>query len=588
VSIAGLRRAASVLAVGVPLLAVGCVSLGGAPEEEPPPRVIRPEAPADYDFLVGRQFELDGQLEDASAAYSRALAKDPDSVYLLQRLAELAARQGHYDEALAYAERAHALDPEDRPTRLFLGTLYRVRRDPAAAEAVLRDPGGEPFDDDAALLLFSIYVEGNRMPEALELARWLVKTDPNGVRGYLALAGVLDKLGRGEEAEKALRQALQVQPGNLSVYGAIARIRQERGDREGEIAVYQEVLAIHPHHHATLVALSDAQLATGNRQATIATLERVIRDHPDDLRSMLRLGFLEYESDHYDKAVARFEKALAANPKQVEIAYYLGLVRVRARDEAGAIEAFEQVPPENDRYAEARAQIAGILERRGDLGGALAEVEKARERTPSRQLDLYAATLRARAGDFDGAVSFLQGLLAEDPDDDELLYNLGVLYGEQKRFDESLSYMNLALEKNPDNASALNYMGYSWAEKGVNLEEAEQKIKRALELRPDDGFIIDSLGWVYYMRARPLLESGHVKDGRAWLRRAIQQLEQAAQLTGGDPVISEHLGDAYLLLPDKKRALERYREAIRLEPREGEQPDLPRKYEELKRELEAQ
>jgi tetratricopeptide (TPR) repeat protein len=285
--------------------------------------------------------------------------------------------------------------------------------------------------------------------------------------------------------------------------------------------------------------------------------------------------------------VARFEKALAANPNQHEIAYYLGLVRVRARDEAGAIRAFEQVPPEHERYAESRSQIAGILERRGDLTGALAELEKARARASSRPLDLYAATLRARSGDFDGAVSFLQDLIAANPDDDELFYNMGVLYGEQKRYDDSLRYMNLALEKNPDNASALNYLGYSWAEKGQNLEQAEQKIKRALELRPDDGFITDSLGWVYYMRARPLLESGNVKDGRGWIRRAIQELEKAAQITGGDPVISEHLGDAYLLLPDKKRALELYREAIRFEPRDGEQPDLRRKYEDLKRELES-
>jgi tetratricopeptide (TPR) repeat protein len=89
------------------------------------------------------------------------------------------------------------------------------------------------------------------------------------------------------------------------------------------------------------------------------------------------------------------------------------------------------------------------------------------------------------------------------------------------------------------------------------------------------------------MRARPLLETGNVKDGRALLRRAIQELEKALQLTGGDPVISEHLGDAYLLLPDKKRALERYREAIRLVPRESEQPLLRSKYEELKREIES-
>jgi tetratricopeptide (TPR) repeat protein len=587
VSDSRLRRTALALAAAAPLALGGCASLGGRATQAPEPALVRPEAPPDYDFLVGRQFELEGQLEEASAAYARALAKDPDSAYLVRRLAELSARQGRYEEALGHAERAHQLDPGDRPTRLFLGTLYRVRRDSAAAERVLREPGGEPFDDDAAILLFSIYVEGDRMPEALVLAEWLVRTDPTGVRGYLALAGVHEKMGHGPEAERVLRQALKAQPGNLSVYGALARLLHERGDRKREIQVYEEVLQVHPHHHATLVALSDAQLAEGRRDQAIATLEKVIKAHPDDLRSVLRLGFLEYEADHYEKAVSRFEKALAANPQQHEIAYYLGLVRVRARDEQGAIAAFDRVPPEHERYAEARSQVAGILERRGDLAAAVTEVAKARSRSPSRQLDLYAATLRARSGDFDGAVVFLQGLLAESPDDDELLYNMGVLYGEQKRLDDSLRYMNLALEKNPDNASALNYLGYSWAEKGMNLEQAEEKIKRALELRPDDGFITDSLGWVYYMRSRPLLDGGNVKDGRAMLRRAIQELEKAAQITGGDPVISEHLGDAYLLLPDKKRALERYREAIRLEPRENEQPELRRKHDALKRELES-
>ena len=582
-----LRRAVIALALAAPPALGGCATLGGRAAPEPEPAQVRPDAPPDYDFLVGRQFELDGQLDEASAAYARALAKDPDSAYLLRRLAELAARQGHYEEALAHAEHAHRIDPADRPTRLFLGTLYRVSRNPAAAEAVLREANGEPFDDDAAILLFSIYVEADRMPEALALAEWLVKTDPNGVRGHLALAGVHEKMGHGAEAERALRRALAAQPGNLSVYAALARLLHERGDRKREIAVYEEVLRVHPNHHATLVALSDAQLAEGRRDQAIATLEKIIKAHPDDLRSVLRLGFLEFEADHYAKAVSRFEKALAANPQQHEIAYYLGLVRTRAGDEVGAIAAFDRVPPEHERYAEARGQIAGILERRGDFAGAIAEVEKARARSPSRPLDLYLATLRARAGDFDGAAGFLQGLLADSPDDDDLLYNLGVLYGEQKRFDDSLRYMNQALEKNPDNASALNYLGYSWAEKGLNLDEAEAKIKRALELRPDDGFITDSLGWVYYMRARPLLESGNTKDGRALLRRAIQELEKAAQITGGDPVISEHLGDAYLLLPDKKRALERYREAVRLEPRDGEQPDLRRKLETLSRELES-
>jgi tetratricopeptide (TPR) repeat protein len=145
--------------------------------------------------------------------------------------------------------------------------------------------------------------------------------------------------------------------------------------------------------------------------------------------------------------------------------------------------------------------------------------------------------------------------------------------------------MQRALDENPDNASALNYVGYTWAEKGVNLDEAEAMILRAIELRPDDGYIADRLGWVYYMRARPLVASGRDREAQADIERALEELKRAEQLTGGDPVVSEHLGDTYLLLNQKELALERFEEALQMDPREGEQPHLLEKLESLQREL---
>jgi tetratricopeptide (TPR) repeat protein len=145
--------------------------------------------------------------------------------------------------------------------------------------------------------------------------------------------------------------------------------------------------------------------------------------------------------------------------------------------------------------------------------------------------------------------------------------------------------MQRALARNPDNASALNYIGYTWAERGLRLDEAERMINRAIELRPEDGFIVDSLGWVYYMRARPLLQRGPSREATRYLERALAELERADRLTGGDPVISEHLGDTYLLLDQKQRALEHFEEALSLEPREGEQPHLLQKFEDLRKEL---
>ena len=176
-------------------------------------------------------------------------------------------------------------------------------------------------------------------------------------------------------------------------------------------------------------------------------------------------------------------------------------------------------------------------------------------------------------------------MLAEQPESDQLLFNMGVVYGEADEPDQAIDYMLRALEQNPDNASALNYIGYIWAERGINLDEAEGMIMRAIELRPEDGYIVDSLGWGYYMRARPLIESGRTDEAKPLLDRALQELERAQELTGGDPVILEHIGDTYLLMEDKERALENFQEAVTMEPRESEQPDLVEKLESLQKEL---
>ena len=579
-------RRLTAASIGVAWLALGCASIGGGGgSSRSLGNEIRPDAPAEYDVLVAQQHEVDGRAAEALAAYQRAVAKDDQSAYVHRKLAEALARNNRLAEALKHAQRAHELEPDDVPTRLFLGQLYRLQRDPAAAEPILRGEDGEPLDDNAAFVLYQIYLETNRLDAALDTARWLAERKPDSTRARLAVANAYQRMDRPLDAERELRRALDDAPGNLQIQLSLARSLRGRGEREAEIAVYREALEYNPHHHGTLVALAEALVAIEDTEGAIATFEEIERFYPEDLRSLVRLAFLQYEARDYGEAAKRFQRALELSPGEHEIAFFLGIVLRRMGDEQGAIAAFEGIPERHPQYAEARTQLAAILERRGEYPEALAEVERAASSKPTRALDLYAATLRSKAGDFDGAVAHLEKLLNAEPGDDELLYNLGVVYGESDRTDEALDYMQRALEENPDNASALNYIGYTWAEKGIRLDEAEQLIARAIELRPEDGYIVDSLGWVYYMRAVPLVESGRREEARVHLDRALEELQKADELTGGDPVVSEHIGDTYLLMGDKPRALERYEEAMRLEPRLDEQPELHQKLENLRREL---
>jgi tetratricopeptide (TPR) repeat protein len=574
-----MRRAVAMLAALA--LSAGCAGFPPTQREETPPA----DAPAELDFLIGQELEMDGRFPEAREAYERALRKDPQAVFLLKRLAELSAREERLTDALVYAERAFELDPNDEGLRLFLGSLYRIRREPESAARVLQNAQGEPVSTDAAVLLFGIWLELDRNKEAKAIAEWLIAREPDSVRGYVALAEVTERMGDAPGAEAVLRRGLTVLPGELALYGALARSRRERDDRVGEIGIYREILVVHPDHHATLLALADAQSALGREDEATETLERVEAAYPDDLRTQLQLGFRSYEAGDLVAAERRFVSALARQPEQHEIAYFLGVVQRKMGKPVEAIQTFDRIPSDHERYADSRVQVAGIYEEKGDLAAARLEVEKAREVEPGRPLDLYAASLQAKGGDVPGAIAFLEGLLDDAPEDAEVLYNIGVIHGEAKNVEEAIRYMRIVLGLNPDHAGALNYVGYTFAERGENLDEAEAMIARALELKPDDGYITDSLGWVYYMRARPLLAAGNVAEARLWLARAATELERAAKLTGGDPVISEHLGDVHLALGQKKVALDHYEEAMRLEPRATEQPELTRKVEQLRQEL---
>ena len=570
--------------IGLALFGTGCASFHATPGG--PGREIRPDAPPEYDVLVYQDHLAEGRPQEAIAALERAIEKDETSPLLHRMMAEILARTGDLDRAVEHARRARELAPDDPDVRSILAQLYRIQQNSGDAEKLLLDAQGHPIDDDSAWLLYQIYLEANDFDKGLSIARWMTERKPDEPRGWIALANVYEKQEKPLEAEKALRKSLEVDPANLRIYAALARSMRNRGDKDGAIGVYREMLRQAPDDHSTLFALAEAQINDEDVEGAIETLERIEVGYPSDLESVKRLGYLLYEAHRFADAVKRFDRVLAASPREYEVAFFDGVALRRVNRDDDALRAFEKVAPQHEYYAEARTQLAAIHERHGRYAEALAEIERALATEPSRELELYSATLRAKTGDFDGAVTYLRGLLASSPDDDELLYNLGVVYSEKDRDSEAIQYMQQALDKNPDNADALNFIGYTWAEHGENLEQAEKYITRAMELRPDNGYIVDSLGWVYYMRAKPLIAAGDVAGGRKWLTKAIEELKRAHELTGGDPVISEHIGDAYLLLDERRQALAKFEEAALMGPRPEEQPQLREKLETLRRELE--
>jgi tetratricopeptide (TPR) repeat protein len=151
----------------------------------------------------------------------------------------------------------------------------------------------------------------------------------------------------------------------------------------------------------------------------------------------------------------------------------------------------------------------------------------------------------------EAAESFGIGI-EKDPKNPDFYFQLGTTYDKLNRFENVIASMEKAIELNPKHSMALNYLGYSFADRGIRLDEAVDLIKRALEVRPDDGYYIDSLGWAYY------------KQGN--LKEALKELKRAVDLVPDDPVLREHLGDIYLGIRKGEKAKDEWLKSLEIDP----------------------
>ncbi|MEE8167123.1 MAG: tetratricopeptide repeat protein, partial [Myxococcota bacterium] len=481
------------------LLGSGCASfsLTGAgadpgPSRVPrriPLRIERPGAPVDYDVLVAEMAQLDGDFVLAREALERAALKDPASSFIHGRLARLAWQLDDLDTAVREAELAFELEPESIGVRLFLGRLYRLTRNRDGLDRVLRDTEGRPLDADSAYALFQVAFQRRDLEQAEALARELQSMEPDQLRGTLGITAVFEQRSDFDAAELTIREALEVFPDHFLLFMRLAQIERKRGDRAAEIAVYQEVLESHPRHYGILQRLAQSQVDNNDIDAGIESYQRIVEVYPDDQHALRRLAALEFSIGRNQAAVAHLEAVLALDPNESNAAFALGQILRASDDSTGALAAFERIRPTAPIYIDARIQIASIHHSEGRLAEALAEIDRARSIRRHRVLDFQAAALRVEVGDFDGGIALLESLLDESEAETEVYYQLGIHYGAEYRVEEALGYMQRVLEAEPNNANAMNYVGYTWAERGENLEASEELIRRALEISPEDGYI---------------------------------------------------------------------------------------------------
>lgn len=520
-------------------------------------------------YLAARVADSDDDLSSAISYYRRALSFDPTNQQVQQSLLLGLISQGKFDEALGHARALKDTPEVERFSRLALGVDAIRQGKFAEAEQWLKLTLESDLDrlimglmtawaklgggDGAGALAHIANMSG---PEWYNLFvgyhRALIAEQSGDIEtARSAFEAVSTNVSAGAAAPDTFLRAMEAQAGFL----------MRQGDKQGALAVLDradefasgrltiDVLRAAIQNDASidelvpapasgaaevLLNLATALNRSGGESFVRLYLQYAVALRPDSDSILLHLAGVAEQQGDAEMAIAHYERIPDSSPIKPVAELQLGLNLA-----------------DLERFAEAEEHLKIALESDQDdfraylaLGGVYARQEKFRE----------AAEL------YDVAVSRI-----EKPTRAEwnIFYQRGISYERLKEWDKAEPNFRKALELFPDQPQVLNYLGYSWVDMNANLDEGLKMIERAVELRPSDGYIVDSLGWAFYRLGR--------------YDEAVRELERAVGLMPADPVLNDHLGDAYWRVGRKLEATFQWRHALSLEPDETVKASAERK-----------
>jgi tetratricopeptide (TPR) repeat protein len=567
-SVAILPVAKSTTALGLAILTSVTMACSGAPTTKaPPPAIpnIKPAPPrllpasadsrASYHFMLGYQAELDQEPERALKEYQAALQIDPSSNYLKSRLSVLHFAMGDVPAAVRYADEIADAPGLDAQVLGQLGGMYSAAGKPDRAlrlfnRAIEQEPQRSEHYFAKGLLL----ANQKHFAEAEETIRTGIKSSPDSAVGYYYLGRIAVEAKDLDKAVPHFEHAVTLNPAFEPAYVALGSVYEAKQDRDKAISVYQRYLhGVNPKNREIRHHLIRLQVMTKRHAEALQELESILTEDPSDLDAQLRMGLIYGEQKNYGQAVQRLNQILSVRPTELKVRDYLGYLYEEMKEYPKAVEAYSYNLKLDPNYFEGHLHLGVLQYRLKQYGDAVQHLREASRLNPKQpeahivlglsyfQMEQYESSLEA----------FLEGL-RHNPDNPDLHFNAGTVYDKLNRFEDVVKSLETALKLEPHHADALNYLGYSYAERGVKIEEAISLTKQAVALRPTNGYYVDSLGWAFFKKGL--------------LTEALAEIKRAVSLVGDDPVIYEHLGEIYLKQQQVSEAREALVHSLELDP----------------------
>jgi len=538
-------RLSLLLAAAAPLaLLCACATAPAGSGSGPGPTALAANVSPYGMFLAGESALNNGRSGDAARFFDQARTETGDAM-IGEKAFTAALLAGDIQKASALAPVGDdASEAGKRLGKLVVAVEAMADGKGKEAKALLAgDSIAFPHKSAAALLA------PWAAAEAGDVEGSLVRPQVRGDRlvdyfGQLGQAALYERAKRNDEAETDFKALVSVaNPTEMAVL-AYGGFLERRGRKVDALALYGEQLAREP--DSTAVKAAQARASAGKPAPPMPTLRE------GAAQALLAPSATMIAAKQTQLALAYLRLILRLDPDRDEAWVMVGDLMQGAGDVDGARAAYGHPKPGSMEYPAAQAKLAWSYQNAEDKETAL---KLARTAAAGGGFDarVTLADLLRSDEQYPEAVQVLSGLIADSKTPDwRLLYSRGVAYERMNRWPEAQADLQAALKLRPDEPELLNYLGYSWIDRGEHLAEARAMIEKAVAADPRSGAMVDSLGWAFY-------RMGDYKQ-------AVEKLEQAVELEAGDPEINNHLGDAYWKVGRKDEAQFQWRRVLTLKP----------------------
>jgi tetratricopeptide (TPR) repeat protein len=508
-----------------------------------------------------------GQQRDGAAAaayYRAALKRDPSNGELLDRAFLSSLVDGDVDEAVKFAERVAQADKSDRVARLVLGVNSLKRKQYVSARRDLAQSIRGPITDLTATLLSAWGNLGvNDSKGAIAAIDHLAGPEWYAIFKDLHAGLIYDVAGNQKEAGKRLERAYKLDSTALRVVQAYGSwVSRNRSPKEA-LTVFETFDKALPRHPLVVEAMD--KLKAGEKLPPL-----IANVQAGAAEALYGLGASLGRRGGEDLGLVYLQLSLFLSPNHPLALLSLADLYEALKKPELAIKIYDRVPTNSPLHRNAAIQMAANLDSLDRADEAQKHLEALIKQNPDDLETVMALgnVLRGHKKFAECANVYSKGASAiQKPEKSNwvVFYFRGICYERSKQWAKAEADLTKALELFPDQPHVLNYLGYSWIDQGIKLDEGMEMIKKAVQQRPDDGYIVDSLGWAYY-------RVGNYEE-------ATKQLERAIELKPEDPTINDHLGDAYWRVGRVLEARFQWAHARDLKP---DAEDLPKIEEKLK------